>query len=319
MITEKIVVYEKTGAFIETYLLSNSLQSQIGRKRPVMIVCPGGAYLRTSDQEAEQVALHYNTKGMHSVVLRYSCGDAARMPNPVVELAKTIQLLRKNAEEWFIDPNRIAAVGFSAGGHLITMLSTKLDQIAEIIGDEPENIALNAAVLGYPATIMDEKRDTIPPAPIGDYLIKPLDPEHPEDCVDPLFKNAVNIIDGQPCMDFSAAMYMAVFGTRQPTKEQLYDLTTVHFVNEKVPPTFVWTTHNDDTVPASNSIEYVRAMWNHGVPCEFHMFADGRHGLSLADDTVCCNKSMINPEVAAWFELSVTWLKKTGIITELEY
>lgn len=59
-------------ARIETYLLKDSREFQYQLKRPAVIVCPGGAYLGTSDREAEPVALRFNTMGHHAVVLRYN-------------------------------------------------------------------------------------------------------------------------------------------------------------------------------------------------------------------------------------------------------
>ena len=88
---------------MDTYLLAASDQIQIGATRPVVLVCPGGAYLRTSDSEAEQVALHFNTLGFHAAVVRYSCGSKALWPTPMVELASAIKVFRENAGSGMCD------------------------------------------------------------------------------------------------------------------------------------------------------------------------------------------------------------------------
>ena len=49
-------------------------------------------------------------------------------------------------------------------------------------------------------------------------------------------------------------------------------------------PTFCWHTADDASVPAMNSIVFAQACWQHGVPCELHVFTDGKHGLGLASD-----------------------------------
>ena len=75
MIYKKIQIivdgYEET-ADLYTYFLDNSVEMHINRKRPVVVICPGGAYAMTSDREAEPIAMQYLAKGYHAVILRYS-------------------------------------------------------------------------------------------------------------------------------------------------------------------------------------------------------------------------------------------------------
>ena len=107
--------------------------------RPSVIVCPGGGYTYCNAAEGEPVAVRYASRGFHSFVLNYSvCWDAAGF-TPLQELSWAIGYIREHAQEWKLDPNKIAVCGFSAGGHLA--LSSGL--LAE---NKP-----NAMVLGYPA------------------------------------------------------------------------------------------------------------------------------------------------------------------------
>ena len=62
---------------------------------------------------------------------------------------------------------------------------------------------------------------------------------------------------------------------------------------------------NDEIVPIKNSVQYVERLTELGVPVEFHLFPDGRHGLGLADE---------NPHVAVWSELLRRWLTSLGWI-----
>ena len=77
MINERIVIEEKTKdyneAWIETYFWQESEELYPGQKRPVIVICPGGAYGMTSDREAEAIAVRFMGMGYHAVVLRYSC------------------------------------------------------------------------------------------------------------------------------------------------------------------------------------------------------------------------------------------------------
>ena len=77
--------------------------------------------------------------------------------------------------------------------------------------------------------------------------------------------------------------------------------------DEKTPRTFLWHTANDELVPVKNSIRYVERLTSVGVPVEYHIFPDGRHGLGLAEE---------NPYVAVWPELLRKWLILNGWLEE---
>lgn len=111
--------------------------------RPAVLVIPGGAYHFCSDREAEPIAMLFLREGYSAFVLRYSVKDAAVWPNPLRDAENAMRLIRRRADEWDIDPNRIAAIGFSAGGHLTAALGT--------MGAERPD----ALILGYPC-ILDE-------------------------------------------------------------------------------------------------------------------------------------------------------------------
>lgn len=89
-----------------------------------VLILPGGGYARTAmDHEGHQVAKWLNENGIAAVVLRY------RMPNhhheiPLLDAQRTYALMRENAAKWGFDPNKIGVMGFSAGGHLASTVST---------------------------------------------------------------------------------------------------------------------------------------------------------------------------------------------------
>ena len=55
-------------------------------------------------------------------------------------------------------------------------------------------------------------------------------------------------------------------------------------VTEDVPPTFLWHTSTDASVPVSNSYRYAEALKKHGIRHSLHIFSRGKHGLSLANE-----------------------------------
>ena len=113
----------------------------INRKRPVVVICPGGGYTMTSDREAEPIAMQYLAKGYHAVILRYSV-EPARYPLALLQLAKSVAFLRENAAEFHIDTNKIVIQGFSAGGHLAASLGVfwKKNFIAETLVIDSEMV-----------------------------------------------------------------------------------------------------------------------------------------------------------------------------------
>ena len=73
MHTEVIKFYEnREDVTLTTYVLKDSQELLDGKKRPAIIICPGGAYLSCSDREGEAVALRFASMGYHTFVLRYS-------------------------------------------------------------------------------------------------------------------------------------------------------------------------------------------------------------------------------------------------------
>ena len=123
-----------------------------GRRSPAVLILPGGGYAFTSEREAEPVALRFAAKGYQAFILYYSCAPS-RFPAALREAAMAMAYIRQNADAFAIDPGMVAAVGFSAGGHLCGTLGT-LYNCPEVADIAPaEEIRPNALGLCYPVTI----------------------------------------------------------------------------------------------------------------------------------------------------------------------
>lgn len=140
-------------ATFEGYILDCEITLGQEKKRPAVIVCPGGGYVYCSPREGEPIALGYAARGIHAFVLRYSTGRNCAGFSPLKQISWAIGYLREMAEEWNIDPEKIATCGFSAGGH-----------VALAAGVLAENKP-NAMILGYPAT-------ACPNMPGMNYMLK---------------------------------------------------------------------------------------------------------------------------------------------------
>lgn len=143
-------------ATLDGYLLDCAITLGQEKNRPAVLVCPGGGYVYCSAREGEPVALSYAARGFHAFVLTYSTAQDAAGFAPLEQVSWAIGYIRENAEQWHIDPEKIAVCGFSAGGHLA--LASGL--LAE---NKP-----NAMILGYPAT-------SAPNLPGADFMLKILE------------------------------------------------------------------------------------------------------------------------------------------------
>ncbi|MGJ7913119.1 alpha/beta hydrolase [Neobacillus sp. LXY-1] len=142
---------EHSEAKLYTYFLNNSPEIDCNRKRPTVIICPGGGYEFTSDREAEPIAIRMNAMGFHACVLRYSVHPAT-FPTALLELSMGISLIRQNAEQWYVDRNKIIVAGFSAGGHLAASLGVFWNRsfLSKSLGISNDEIKPNGILLSYP-------------------------------------------------------------------------------------------------------------------------------------------------------------------------
>lgn len=127
------------------------------RKIPAIIICPGGAYCIVAECEGEPVAKEYFAAGYHVFIVRYSVNEDATNFKPLCQLAATMAHIRKYADEWNIEKNKIAVCGFSAGGHLAGSLGTLYNEEKFLkVWNRNENIRPDAMILCYPVITADE-------------------------------------------------------------------------------------------------------------------------------------------------------------------
>ncbi len=93
-----------------------------------IVICPGGGYqILAYDHEGAQVAQRLNEYGITGVVLQYRLAPKYRHPAPLSDAQRAIRYLRANAQHLKLSPSRIGVMGFSAGGHLASTVSTHYD------------------------------------------------------------------------------------------------------------------------------------------------------------------------------------------------
>lgn len=151
----KIVTFNpnpNSKALVTGYLHEPSPEMPNRTERPCVVVYPGGAYIFLSDREAEPVAMGFYTRGYQVFVLDYSIGEMASELRPLIDGSLTLMKIRENSKEWHILPDKIAVLGFSAGGHAACTLGTLWD-CPELKAKIDTKNGLNrpdAMILGYP-------------------------------------------------------------------------------------------------------------------------------------------------------------------------
>ena len=145
----EVITLPGTGVELETYLTDNRAVEP-GRRKPLALIFPGGAYAWRSDREAEPVALRLQSLGIQAVVVRYSVAPA-RYPKALEEAAEAVAYARAHADEWLCDPHKIAVLGFSAGGHAAAHIGVKWHQMPQGRMCRPD-----AMILAYPVITSGE-------------------------------------------------------------------------------------------------------------------------------------------------------------------
>lgn len=260
-------------ARLETYILDTPAEKIKIKKRPMILICPGGGYHMTSYREGEPLAMHFLSRGYHACVLRYSV-TPAQFPTQILEVGQAMKIFHEYAREWNIDTKRIFIQGSSAGGHLAASFGIFWNQefMAARVDTEKENLRPAGIMLSYPVITSDIR-----------YA-------HMDS-----FRN--------------------LLGDKFETS--LEQMSLENQVTHTMPPTFLWHTAEDETVPVENSLLMAMALRRAKVAVELHIFPKGEHGLSLATSLVEREDgSGVQLDCACWTELADAWMERLKTDTE---
>jgi acetyl esterase/lipase len=122
-----------------------------------VVICPGGGYGGRAAHEGEPIARMFNAAGIAAGVVSYRVSPH-RWPVPQMDAMRAIRLARANANAWAIKPDRIAILGFSAGGHLAASVAVHADH-GDAGSADPvarQSGQPNAAILCYPVLSFGE-------------------------------------------------------------------------------------------------------------------------------------------------------------------
>ena len=211
-----------------------------------ILVIPGGGYQNVAiGHEGFQMATWLNAQGMAAFVLDYRVAPY-RYPVEIDDGRRAMRLIRADAAEYGIDPNRLGVWGSSAGGHLASSLGTHCENVTA---------AATNATVGSPDPI-----DSVSCKP--DFMV---------------LNYPVISMEGP----------FAHTGSRKnllgpnPDRVLAREYSNQFAVNAQTPPTFLWATEKDPTVPVENSLDFYQALVRAKVPAELHIYEYRDHGCGL--------------------------------------
>jgi acetyl esterase/lipase len=234
-----------------------------------VIVAPGGAYVGLSSVlEGAEPAAWFTTRGVTAFVLTYRVGATARLPIPLLDGARAVRFVRAHAAEFAIDPGRIGMMGFSAGGHLAATTAVEAAPGQAGAADPVERVSSRPdfLILGYPW----------------------------------LEGTQITLNGHSSYCDFALRV------THAPCAPQDYvAFNPVRRVTAGAPPTFIYHTTDDETVPVEGSFRFHEALRAQHVPVELHAFESGHHGSGLGGSNV---------SLSVWPELLQAWMRRRGYL-----
>ncbi|MBI5727863.1 MAG: alpha/beta hydrolase [Ignavibacteriales bacterium] len=124
-----------------------------------VVICPGGGYERLAiEHEGYDVGKWFARHGIAAFVLKYRLPSDSLMENksigPLMDVQEAIRIVRRNATNWLLNPNKVGVMGFSAGGHLAASASTLYAD--SVYANDGSSARPDFSVLIYPVISMND-------------------------------------------------------------------------------------------------------------------------------------------------------------------
>lgn len=214
-----------------------------------VIVCPGGSYHHLGLKgEGNTTANWFAENGVTAFVLKYRTAESFyHHPAMLQDIQRAIQLVRENADEWDIDPDKVGIIGFSAGGHLVTMAGKFWQTHNEI-----EKLGIQTNVSLRPDFVI----------PVYPVVTMQDDITH---------RWSRNSLLGK--------------GRKNQTQERKDEFSMELNVPSDMPPTYVVVCDDDPIVIPENSLRLYDALIAANIPCRLARYPWGGHGFGMKDNT----------------------------------
>lgn len=214
---------------------------------PVLIWVHGGAWLGGSKEQSP--ALPWLRRGYAVASLNYRLSQHARFPAQLEDCKAAVRWLRAHAAEHQLDPDRFAAWGASAGGHLVALLGTTGDVKSFDVGEHLEVSSRVQAVVDFfgPVDFTLMQRQSLPNSPIDHDA-----PDAPE--------------------------AKLIGGPVQENKDKAAAANPVTYVTPDDPPFLILHGNRDNLVPWQQSELLRDALQRANVPVTFRVIQGAGHG-----------------------------------------
>jgi acetyl esterase/lipase len=217
-----------------------------GAHRPLIINVHGGAFMM--GDKAQMVPLEYLAQGYAVASINYRLSGDALFPAQIEDCKAAVRWLRAHAAQYGLDPDRFAAWGASAGGHLVAMLGTTGGVKAFEVGED----------LGVSSRVQA----------VVDYF-------GPTDF---LQMDAHRLPDGTRHDPADSPESRLVGGAIQEKKDEVARANPITYVTKDAPPFLIVHGDRDPLVPHNQSELLEAALKRAGVPVTFYTVKGGRHG-----------------------------------------
>lgn len=217
-----------------------------GENLPLIIWVHGGAW-RGGDK-THYVRMEYLKTGYAGASINYRLSQHAVFPAQIEDVKAAVRWLRANAETYRLNPNRFAAWGSSAGGHLVAMLGTTGDLEEFEVGENLKVSSRIQAVVDYfgPTDFLQMDAQSLPDGLVHDA------PDSPES--------------------------QLVGGPIQEHKDRVARANPITYVSKDDSPFLIIHGDQDKLVPYQQSVLLKDALEEAGVPVTFYRVEGGGHG-----------------------------------------
>lgn len=229
----------------DTILFAPKQKSTENTSKAAVVICPGGSYHHLGlPHEGFASAKWFDSIGIVPFVLQYRVAyNCHHHPQMLEDVQMAIKYVRENSELYGIDPEKIGAIGYSAGGHLVTMAGVYGGQRNEL-----EKLGIQTEV------------------PLRPNFVMPIYP----------------VVSMQDDIAHKWSR-KSLLGHRKYTQQLKDEYSMEMNIPDDMVPTYVLACRDDPVVLFENSVRLDRALTEKKIPHRFAVYEKGGHGFGMKD------------------------------------